>query len=272
MLPLGIYLFFGSAVECVGMLRNSPSGKISTPALLGTAGIIAASCVPVLWPLAAGEPYPSDCLLGKLGWPMAAMLISLFANVAWFMPSYEQNSNFFLRAMTSGWVSCYFGGGFAFAIALRLVGESAWGLYLLVGIIVITKFADTGAYFVGRAFGKSKLCPNVSPGKTIEGLLGGMLFATLGGWIYFCIAGKFAFGDTISASVIGVVLLGILLTLAGVIGDLLESIVKRETGCKDSGKLLPGLGGLWDVTDSLLPAFVVAYLVVVAELIKGPGQ
>lgn len=273
MLPLGLYLYFGSAVECVGMMKNSPTGKITVPALLGCGGVMLASCIPVLWPLLQGEPYPDDCLLGRFGWPLAAMLISLFATVAWFMPSYEQNSNFFLRAMSAGWVSCYFGGCFAFAIGLRLVGETGWGLYLLVGVIVITKIADAGAYFTGRSIGRTKLCPNVSPGKTVEGLVGGTVFATLAGWIYFSLCGPWVFDEKqISASFVGVAILGVLLTLAGIIGDLLESIVKRETGCKDSGKLLPGLGGLWDVTDSLLPAFVVAYLVVVAELIKGPGQ
>ncbi len=271
MLPLGCYLVLGSAIECAGMLGQSKAvGKLASPALLGCGGIMLAAMIPVFWP--AFEPYPEDCLLGRLGWPLAAMLIALIASFAWHIRTYEPDTNVFARAIAAGWVSCYFGGCFAFAIALRMTGDSVYGLYLLVGVIVITKWADSGAYFVGRAIGRTKLCPKVSPGKTIEGLLGGMLIATLTGWIYFCWCGSMAFGDKIQAGWLGVTILGVSLTISGVIGDLLESIVKRETGCKDSGKLLPGLGGLWDVTDSLLPSFVVAYLIVVGELITGPGQ
>ena len=272
MLPLGGYLIFGSAIECVWMTRASSIGSIAQPALLGCAGVMIAACVPVLWPL-SGEPYPADCLLGHLGWPLAASAIALVASFVWMIPTYVPGSGIFFRAVLAGWVATYFGGCFAFAIALRLTGESLWGLYLLVGVIVVTKFSDAGAYFSGRAVGRRKLCVNVSPGKTVEGLLGGMLTAVIAAWIYFCVAAPLVFGaQYISASLLAVIALGVLLTLAGVAGDLLESIFKREMGCKDSGRLLPGLGGLWDVTDSLLPAAVVGYLVVVSQLIQGPGQ
>src|SRR5690606_20951479 len=136
-----------------------------------------------------------------------------------------------------------------------------------------TKFSDAGAYFAGRAWGRHQLCPQVSPGKTVEGLLGGMLVATLVAWIYFQWFSTFLFGaQQVHTAPLGIAGLGVLLTLAGVLGDLLESIFKREMGCKDSGQLLPGLGGLWDVTDSLLPASVVTYIVIVAGFIRGPGQ
>lgn len=271
MIPVGVYLIFGSAMECVSMTRGSELGDIGRPALIGSAGIMLASIIPVLWPL-SGEAYPADCPLGRLGWPFVAMVTSLVGCFIWYIPGYQSRAGFFPRAITAGWVSNYFGGCFAFAIALRLTGDSGWGLYLLVGVIVLTKFADSGAYFSGRIFGKTKLCPHVSPGKTVEGLIGGMVFATLAGWIYFYWCGSLVFGDSLQAEPLRVALLAILLTLAGVFGDLLESIFKREMGRKDSGKLLPGLGGLWDVTDSLLPSFVTAYVCVVAELIKGPGQ
>jgi phosphatidate cytidylyltransferase len=93
-------------------------------------------------------------------------------------------------------------------------------------------------------------------------------------WLYFSVCAPIAFNwnDELVIHWLGVVGLGVLLTLAGLFGDLLESIFKREVQAKDSGKLLPGLGGLWDVTDSLLPAGAVAYLIVVADLIHGPGQ
>lgn len=272
MVPLGIYLIFGSACECVWMVGRSRYGSIAWPALLGCGGVFTASCVPVFWRL-SGEPYPDECLLGALGWPLAASAIALVGCFAWYLTSYQPGADFLIRAILSGWISVYFGICFAFAVALRLVGAPAWGLYLLVGIIVITKFSDAGAYFAGRACGRTKLCPNVSPGKTIEGLIGGMLTATVVSWIYFAVAGPWVFaGEQIETSVIGLCILAIALTTAGVIGDLLESVFKREMGCKDSGRLLPGLGGLWDVTDSLLPSSVVGYLAVVAEIIQGPGQ
>ena len=101
-----------------------------------------------------------------------------------------------------------------------------------------------------------------------------MISSTLAAWIYFEFGPKYFLPEdaVVDVSIVGLVALGVLLTISGVVGDLLESVFKREMGCKDSGKMLPGLGGLWDVTDSLLPSMVVAYLVVVAELITGPGQ
>ena len=232
-----------------------------------------AATVPAYWPLLTGASYPADCLLGSLGWPLAASMISLVGCFLWFMRSYQPHSGSLMRSLLAGWVSVYFGGCFAFALALRLTGSSGWGLYLLVGVILVTKFSDAGAYFAGRALGRTKLCPNVSPGKTVEGLVGGVVVAILASWIYFKICAPRVFeADQLQVSTWGVVLLGTLLTLAGVAGDLLESIFKREMGYKDSGRLLPGLGGLWDVTDSLLPASVVGYLIVVAQLIQGPGQ
>lgn len=271
MVPLGYYLVFGSAIECVGMAQGSPYGPIRWPALLGCGGVMLAACVPVYWPL-FGEPYPADCLLGSLGWPLSASAIALIACFLWHFPKYDVNSGVLVRAILAGWVSVYFGICFAFAIALRLNGTSGWGLYLLVGVILITKMSDAGAYFTGRSLGRTKLCAHISPGKTVEGLIGGMVVASVAAWVYFNVAAPFVFGrENVSVRWLGVILLGVLITLAGVTGDLLESIFKREMGQKDSGRMLPGLGGLWDVTDSLLPAFVVGYLVVVAELIQGPG-
>jgi phosphatidate cytidylyltransferase len=203
---------------------------------------------------------------------MAASAIALVGCFVWYIPSYQANSGFFLRAILAGWVSVYFGGCFAFAIALRLTGTPGWGLYLLVGMIVVTKFADSGAYFCGKAWGRTKLCPHVSPGKSVEGLVGGALVAMLVAWIYFGWCASALFQTPVTANPWRIALLGLLLTLAGLAGDLLESIFKREMGCKDSGRMLPGLGGLWDVTDSLLPAAVVGYLAVVMELVRGPGQ
>jgi phosphatidate cytidylyltransferase len=272
MVPLGAYLIYGSAIECAWMSRHSSVGSIEAPALIGCGGVMLAAAVPVYWPL-SGSPYPEDCLLGALGWPLAASAIALVGCFIWYIPNYQPHSGFFLRALLAGWVSVYFGVCFAFAVALRLTGDSQWGLYLLVGMIVVTKFSDAGAYFCGRAWGRTKLCPHVSPGKTLEGLVGGIIVAVIVGWIYFGWVAPRVFHDpSATISVVGASVLGITLSLAGLCGDLLESIFKREMGFKDSGKMLPGLGGLWDVTDSLLPASVVGYVLVVGKLICGPGS
>ncbi len=183
------------------------------------------------------------------------------------------------RIVLSGWIAVYFGIGFAFWVAMRQIGSDRWALATVVGMIVVTKFTDAGAYFTGRALGKTKLCPSISPGKTLEGLMGGMIVGVLVSWIYFVPFMSWLFAQTgssaessasaatVNPSGMGAILLGILLTLAGLIGDLLESMVKRETECKDSSRVLPGLGGLWDVTDSLIPAGVVGYLILASGLL-----
>ena len=271
-IPLGVYLIFGSAMECTALLRASPFGPVDRPALIGCAGIMIAALVPLYWPL-FGSPYPVDCLLGELGWPMTAAVLALVACFVWHLQGYQTGNNDFQRAILSGWIAVYFGVCFAFWIATRMVGSSGWGLYLMVGLITITKFSDAVSYFAGKFLGKRKLCPNVSPGKTVEGLIGGMLLAIFVSWLYFSVFAPLTFGSgQVRVSWLGTVGLGVMLTVSGLAGDLLESIFKREVNAKDSGRLLPGLGGLWDVTDSLLPAPAVAYMIIVADWIHGPGQ
>lgn len=272
MVLFGAGLVLGSAHECASMARQKDMPTVYLPAMLGCIGVLIADMVPAYWPL-FGEPYPADCMLGARGWPLAAAALALIGCFVWHMPKYQPNTGQLNHAILAGWIAVYFGICFSFAVALRLTGPPAWGLYLVVGVIVVTKFADAGAYFAGRSLGRTKLCPSVSPGKTVEGLIGGMVVSSIAAWIYFGIAAPKAFPNlVVSVGPVGIIAIGVLLTLAGVLGDLLESVFKREMGCKDSGRLFPGLGGLWDVTDSLLPGFVVAYLIVVAELVSVTQQ
>jgi phosphatidate cytidylyltransferase len=141
-------------------------------------------------------------------------------------------------------------------------------LLTLVGIIAVTKLADIGAYVSGKLMGRTKLCPQISPGKTWEGLLGGFLFAGLGSWGYF--VHFVPWMQPTESGILGQwgpIVLAILLTITGLVGDLTESVIKRDVGSKDSGHLLPGMGGVWDVTDSLLPTAVIGFLGVVAGLV-----
>lgn len=129
-----------------------------------------------------------------------------------------------------------------------------FGAWLLLFVMSLVWAADTGAYFVGKAIGRHKLCPRVSPGKTIEGMLGGVVAASL-----LALGVTQALGLPWRES--GVLLLAsVVAVFASVLGDLVESMFKREAGIKDSGQILPGHGGIMDRIDSLtaaLPVFIV---------------
>lgn len=154
--------------------------------------------------------------------------------------------------------------GFA-RLTIPLLLASAWlsvvalqrsGTLLLLAVVMITVVADVSAYFVGRAFGRVKLAPSISPGKTREGAIGGVCAAAL--W-----TGAMAFflGLVIEASgVVLAALAGAFLGVFAVLGDLWESLLKRQAGVKDSSKLLPGHGGVLDRIDAQLAVLPLATL------------
>jgi len=122
------------------------------------------------------------------------------------------------------------------------------GQYAILFLMVVTKFSDMGAYLVGSLIGRHPMAPSISPNKTWQGFGGALLFSTLGSVVMFLLLGeRLAFLGWGHA-----IVLGLLLGLAAIAGDLLESIIKRDTGVKDSGRFLPGIGGALDLIDSLL--------------------
>lgn len=134
------------------------------------------------------------------------------------------------------------------------------GAMLIFFVVLVTWAGDTGAYIAGRSMGRHALAPIVSPKKTYEGLAGGCALA--------CLAAVVARAWFLPRfSLVDCLMLGVLLTIAGLIGDLAESAMKRSTGFKDSGALIPGHGGMLDRLDSLLftgPAFYYYVAIVVA--------
>jgi len=128
---------------------------------------------------------------------------------------------------------------------LTLIFDADHYLFWIFLLLVATFMADTGAYLVGKKWGKNKLAPLVSPGKTVEGLLGGVVGAIIGAW-----GVKLIFWPEFHPGLI--TLLGVGLALIGLLGDLSESLLKRAFGVKDSGTILPGHGGLLDRVDALL--------------------
>jgi len=130
------------------------------------------------------------------------------------------------------------------------------GKYFLLYFILITKFSDMGAYAVGSLIGKHKMIPRISPGKTWEGF-GGAIAVSTGASVAFV----YFFGaKMVGMNYLHAVILGVILSITAVIGDLIESLFKREAGVKDSGALFPGIGGILDLLDSLLFNAPIMYL------------
>jgi phosphatidate cytidylyltransferase len=145
------------------------------------------------------------------------------------------------------------------------------GAFLLVFTLCAVVLCDTGAYFAGRAWGRRKLAPRISPGKTVEGALGGVAAGTAAALL--C-KGTFDFLWPELSHGMGwllAFLLGLLLAVAGIVGDLVESLLKRDAAQKDAGTLLPGMGGVLDRIDSALIAIPVMYYVMLATTYLSAG-
>jgi phosphatidate cytidylyltransferase len=130
------------------------------------------------------------------------------------------------------------------------------GHYYLLYFVLITKFSDTGAYAVGSLIGKHKMIPRISPGKTWEGFGGAIALSTLASLLFTHFLGHHMAG----MNWIHAIVLGVILSTSAVVGDLIESLFKREAGVKDSGALFPGIGGILDLLDSLLFNAPIMYL------------
>jgi phosphatidate cytidylyltransferase len=138
---------------------------------------------------------------------------------------------------------------------------SVWYMLLAMALVWV---ADIAAYFCGRAFGRHKLAPSISPGKTVEGVAGAMLFAAVFAWLATRMdaLGSNLFVVLANRTSIGLMLVATLaLVYLSVVGDLFESHLKRQAGVKDSSHLLPGHGGVLDRIDALLPVLPAAALV-----------
>lgn len=144
-------------------------------------------------------------------------------------------------------------------VQLRWIEGGTLGYLPLASLVVATKCGDTAAYFAGHLFGMTKLSPLISPGKTQAGAVGAFIGAAAGSWAWF----HFATGPLANAKPgpwYWAVLYGLILGVVGLVGDLAESLIKRDVGQKDSAPLLPGFGGLLDLLDSVIFTGPVAYL------------
>ena len=277
MIPLYLFMTLGTAAEASQLLaKRWPVDVCSV--LVHCCIASAIMLFPIWYSVALSKTYPIDCPVGRAGWVLIGLLIGIgtsglqamwrFSKMSLSLDSKQiatETERTTLSWLLSSFVIAYVVGCLSFWFLLRMQGTSLSGMLHLIALLAIIKFADAGAYFAGKSFGRHKLIPSISPGKTIEGLIGGMLLSVAVAYFFLRVLLPWC-GVPGGTLIWGPALLGCLLTMVGLVGDLLESMVKRTVGAKDSGALLPGLGGVWDVTDSLLPTAIVGYLGIIAKL------
>lgn len=266
---LALLIWILAAGELRGMIR--PDGHVpSRLSVFGSTLLVGLGAgVRVLWNV-AGE-YPPNCPVGQFGWPLlglaAAVALSFSVEMYRFRGTETRAA---ARVAWSVFIAAYLGIPLAFLIALRLLGDSSHGMFALLSLLAIVKMSDTGAYAMGRMIGRHPLSPQLSPKKTVEGAVGGILAAMLTALFFRDVLGPwFLGGQSIGGSYVGWTAYSVLLALAALLGDLAESLLKRDMGCKDSSRWMAGLGGLLDVLDSVLFTAPVAYMCWVSGLVGG---
>lgn len=226
----GIFFLIGGWEWSAMIGRFSRAGRLCWCASLALLMVLAELFQPP-WLLNALPLWWLLALAAVIGYPRNAGL--------WFRPALLVPVGWLL--LVPAWMAM-----------VQLQDHGALGLsgpWALLFVLVWVWAADTGAYFAGRRFGRHKLAPKVSPGKTVEGLVGGVILALLVVAVVF--AGGWLGPDVVLPSLMIVALLTV---LASVLGDLFESMVKRQRGIKDSGTVLPGHGGMLDRIDSVTAA------------------
>ncbi len=236
---------FGLVIVVGGGIAFREYYLMTMPSFLSSRRLvmIGVSLLPIIGSL-SGQP------VGVMAGMIAALIGFIILVASWFV-CLDDVLGFLAR---SGFAVFYIGMCLSHLVLLRFLDG---GLGWIAILTALTVGADTGAYCVGRRFGSRKLCPNISPGKTVEGAVGGMIFGIAAALVvaFFLPAG------VINHGFVFVLLVAVVLVPVSIMGDLAESVLKRASGVKDSGTILAGHGGLLDRVDSLLLTAPVLYYI-----------
>lgn len=249
-----------SALEVVGLLRASGARASANTVVGGVLALVAANWLPHVMHATAspGMDLGHDPIAAAhaLAWPMWAFTAIVMASFLGRSAQFQAPGGAVASISGTVLATAYVGVLGSFIIQMRWLDGPLDGLIPLALLIGTAKGSDTGAYTIGRIFGRHPLWPQLSPKKTVEGALGGMTFGILSTLIIvaICRAAKIpTFSWPAAAGY------GLLVGLAAQLGDLMESMIKRDVARKDASGALPGFGGVLDVMDSLLFAGPVAY-------------
>ncbi|AET70046.1 CDP-diglyceride synthetase [Desulfosporosinus orientis DSM 765] len=253
------------------MLKRTLSALIGAPIFLGLVylgGPYTAFLVAVLSLLALLEFLQIGKQIGLVTWPVLTVLVTIL----WLTSLFTEREEWMLSALLFWFVICL--GRLALTYPNASLSEANFNLLAVVYSVVLLSHlyllrqrpqgiewtfltiflvwaTDTGAYLIGRQFGRHLLAPHVSPKKTVEGSIGGLIFSMAVAVVWWRFMG--------GTSLLTYIILATVIGISGQIGDLFESALKRSAGVKDSGKLIPGHGGILDRFDSLIFALPLVY-------------
>lgn len=277
--PLAVLLAITSALGARELFAMAQASGLEP---LTETGSLLAGAIPLVVYASYLGLYQPDGRLGALSLAVI-VLLALLAAAIWVRgvagkPLSSVAVTAFGVAYTGGTLSYGYAiryHVYAFAPAPLALGSKTFflpsgGLLLLLPVL-LTWASDIGAYAVGRSIGRRKLIPTVSPGKTVEGSLGGLAASMLVAWLYARAVLHPAAHLDFRAAPWGALAFGALVSIAAQLGDLAESLLKRDAGVKDSSHLIPGHGGILDRMDSLLFVLPVAYVALTPMLTWAPA-
>jgi phosphatidate cytidylyltransferase len=254
--PIAVVLSVLASGEILGLMKSGGHEPIGWIVYVGNLLIVLSNGVPMFWP-----GWATSTAIDKIGWPLSTFTVACMAAFIGEMYRYEKPGRVTVNLSATILALFYVGVLFTFVVLLSGLVQ----IVSLLSLIAVVKMGDTGAYTLGRLFGRHKMTPVLSPGKTWEGAVGAMLFAVIGAWAVFNLLGPRL--NMPAIDLWRIVVFGVVVGTAGLLGDLAESMLKRDAGRKDSSTWMPGFGGVLDVLDSILFAAPIAYLCWVCGLV-----
>lgn len=245
---LFLLMCLGIACRNTWEMHQLLSGRIATPTAVLTTLLSSFVVISVWIPaLLADIPLSPATQLAALG---AALTFSFIAAITFAAFRFREPGGALEQIGCTLIIVGYCGGLTAATAILRWQPSNDTGFFALLSLIVCVKAGDTTAYTFGRLWGSRKMAPHLSPGKTWMGLLGAVVGSCLGAWLWICFPLPGYASQIQPTSQLTVLGYGLTVGLAGLMGDLCESLIKRDCKQKDSASLMPGFGGLLDIVDS----------------------
>ncbi|MGD0898216.1 MAG: phosphatidate cytidylyltransferase [Thermoguttaceae bacterium] len=258
LLPALVAFTLLATAETLGLARAAGLRPLGGVVYLGNLLLVLGDVFLVFtpWLHLVGSPWfgvlSQDDLHFHRTWVLAAVVLATGLILLGEMGRYQKPGGVLANAAVAVLALVYVGVMLDFAVQIRM----EWGVGAMASWIITVKMGDIGAYTTGRLIGRHKLYPRLSPGKTIEGAAGALVFSCAGAWASLAWLAPLVAGRPLWSWLV----YGLLLGITGMLGDLAESVLKRDAGVKDSSRWMPGFGGTLDILDSLLLSAPVAWL------------